>query len=222
MKILHISDTHGHHNQLPHRFDSIDIVIHSGDCSNHRVPIFNEKEVINFLNWYSSIPIEHKVYVAGNHDTAIEKRLVTPTDFQQNNIIYLENSGITIKGIKFWGSPYTPVFADWAFMHSDETLKATWDQIPEDTEVLITHGPPKGILDQTYSQKELKSCGCEALLKRCISLKETLRLVAFGHIHNNTGITQHSFGKTIFSNAACVRDDNFDLGLYYFGNIISL
>ncbi len=98
MKIWHISDTHMHHDLLTIP-TGIDMVIHSGDCSNPRDPYTNEPEVRNFIHWYKSLPIEHKIYVAGNHDTSIEKRLVTKIDFSGYNIHYLENDYIDIDGV---------------------------------------------------------------------------------------------------------------------------
>ena len=226
MNILHISDTHGLHESFPmDRFEGIDLVIHSGDCSNSRNPYNNESEVRGFIDWYSRAPVKHKIYVAGNHDTSIERRLVTPADFP--GIIYLENSGVTIDGIKFWGSPHTPRFGDWAFMKAREKIGRAWDAIPEDTDVLITHGPPKGVRDLSFNRDgELEMCGCSALMKRCWKLRHSLKLVCFGHIHNmkgietNQGIAQYSHIKTIFSNAACVWDGDFTLKS--FGNEIRI
>lgn len=230
MKILHLSDTHGFHRMLPvERFDGIDVVIHSGDCSNWKDPYRNELEVRDFIDWYSHVPVKHKIYVAGNHDTSIERRMVTPADFAQAGIIYLENASTTIEGIKFWGSPHTPTFGDWAFMKRREKIGRVWDAIPDDTDVLIVHGPPKGVRDLSFDRDDnLEMCGCSALMKRCYALRHTLKLVAFGHIHNmdgvntNQGVAHYSHTPTIFSNAACVYDGKFDLGLTSHGNIITL
>ena len=226
MQILHISDTHTFHGTFPDdRFDGIDVVIHSGDCSNVRNPYINANEVLNFLEWYKSVPVKHKIYVAGNHDSSIEKRLIDKSAF--GDIIYLENNGVRLDGINFWGSPFTPTYGDWAFMKSRQKLHQHWQNIPDDTDVLITHGPPKGVRDLTYdSAGNLEQCGDTALMKRCFALKNTLKLVCFGHIHNmkgidtNQGISHFSLTKTIFSNAACVYDGRFDLGLTSLGNVI--
>lgn len=228
MKILHISDTHGFHDKFPKsRFEGIDVVVHSGDCSNYRDPYRNSNEVLNFIEWYENVPVKHKIYVAGNHDTSIEKRLVTPKDFTEAGIIYLENEEITIDGIKFWGSPITPTFFDWAFMKPREKINKVWEKIPEDTDVLVVHGPPKSIRDISYNRDgELEMCGCSALYKRC--RKITPLAVCFGHIHNmdgidtNQGVSTYDFSDTIFSNAACVYDGRFDKGLTSFGNIITI
>ena len=230
MKILHISDTHGYHGTFPDsRFEGIDVVVHSGDCSNYRDPYRNEPEVRNFIEWYKNIPVKHKIYVAGNHDTSIERRMVTPGDFAAAGIIYLENEATIINGIKFWGSPITPTFFDWAFMKARDKTHKVWAQIPDDTDVLIVHGPPKGVRDLSFNREgELEMCGCSSLMKRCYALKDTLKLVCFGHIHNmdgvdtNQGVSHYSRTKTVFSNAACVYDGRFDLGLTSHGNILQL
>ena len=230
MKILHISDTHGYHNTFPEsRFEGIDVVIHSGDCSNYRDPYRNEPEVRNFIEWYKNVPVKHKIYVAGNHDTSIERRMITPGDFAAAGIIYLENQGTTIDGVKFWGSPITPTFFDWAFMKARDKTHKVWAQIPDDTDVLIVHGPPKGVRDLSFNREgELEMCGCSSLMKRCYALKDTLKLVCFGHIHNmdgvdtNQGVAHYSRVKTVYSNAACVYDGRFDLGLTSHGNILEL
>ena len=227
MTLLHISDTHAFHGLFPmHRFEGIDVTIHSGDCSNYKDPYKNEQEVRNFIEWYKHVPVANKIYVAGNHDTSIERRFISREDFTDNGIIYLENEGIAIDGINYWGSPHTPSFGDWAFMKSRHKLHRVWENIPDDTDVLITHGPPKGILDlSTDRQHNLEMCGCNSLRKRVE--KMNLKLMCFGHIHNSEGITNQGTARiggkdTIYSNATCVFDGRFDKGLTSYGNIIEL
>ena len=230
MKILHISDTHGFHEGFPtERFKDIDVVIHSGDCSNYRDPYRNHKEVLDFVEWYKSVPVKHKIYVAGNHDSSIEKRLVTPGHFAEAGIIYLENEATTLYGIKFYGSPITPTFGSWSFMKARDKMHNVWQCVPDDTDVLIVHGPPKGIRDLSFDRDGyLEMCGDISLTKRCYALKDTLKLVCFGHIHNmkgvdtNQGVAHFSHTPTIFSNAACVYDGKFDLGLMSYGNIVEI
>lgn len=230
MKILHISDTHGFHAMMPaSQFVGIDIVVHSGDCSNWRDPYRNEPEVRSFIEWYKNVPVKHKIYVAGNHDTSIERRFVTPADFHSAGITYLENETTEILGVKFWGSPITPTFFDWAFMKARDKIHKVWAAIPDDTDVLIVHGPPKGVRDLSFDRNgNLEMCGDTSLMKRCYALRDTLKLCCFGHIHNmegietNQGVSRYSRTKTVFSNAACVYDGHFDLGLTSHGNILEL
>ena len=229
MKILHISDTHGFHSRFPdEKFKDIDVVIHSGDCSNYKDAYRNAIEVADFIEWYKDIPVKYKIYVGGNHDTSIERKRINKEDFEANGIIYLENSFVNINGVKFYGTPVTPTFGEWAFMKARDKTHQVWEAIPEDTGVLIVHGPPKGIRDLSYDRDgKLEFCGDNALMKRCISLQNTLKFVCFGHIHNmdgvyNQGISMFSMTQTVFSNAACVDDGKFDRGLTSFGNILEL
>lgn len=211
MKIWHISDTHTNHLGLVIP-EGIDMVIHSGDCSNPRDPYNNEPEVREFIDWFGGLPIKHKIYVAGNHDTSIEKKLVTKADFTDNGIHYLENETIKIEGVKIFGSPHTPQFGQWAFMKARHKLDRIWKGAIEDgTHIIVVHGPPKGILDLSEdSRGNLEFCGCKSLMNRVMEVKPIL--VLFGHIHNSRTITTNSGMKkivgldTIFSNAATVTD----------------
>lgn len=223
MKIWHISDTHTYHKLLKIP-KGIDLVIHSGDCSNKRDPYTNEPEVRDFISWYKDLPIKYKIYVAGNHDTSIEKRLVTKKDFKENGIIYLENEHVTIKGIKIFGSPHTPNFGDWAFMKDKVKLERMWRNIiDEDCDIVITHGPPRGALDKSYDRNgNMESCGDKSLLNRVIEISPGLSL--FGHIHNcedivNTGVLKFSNSGVLFSNGSVVADGKFGK-LTSEGNII--
>lgn len=226
-KILHISDTHANHKLIPdHRFEGIDMVIHSGDCSNYKDSYRNNNEVLDFIEWYKNIPVKDKVYVAGNHDTSIERRLVTPGHFAEAGIHYLEHTATYINGLYIFGSPYTPTYGEWSFMKARDKIGRYWEAIPEGLDVLIVHGPPRGVRDLSYSiDNKLEFCGDMSLLKAVY--KTTPKLMCFGHIHNfkdinNQGVSTYSDINTIFSNATCVEDGRFDKGLTSFGNIIDL
>ena len=226
MRIWHISDTHGYHDLLDIPKD-IDIVIHSGDCSNYRDPHNNESEVRNFIDWYSKLEIPIKIYVAGNHDSSIEKKLVSTSDFYTNGIIYLEDDFIHIDVLKIHGSPMTPNFGDWSFMKSRDKLDKHWTRsIDNDVDILIVHGPPKGILDVSEDRNHnLENCGCNALKKHIINRIKP-KLMLFGHIHNNketinAGTMKLSICDTIFSNGSVVTDGRFGK-LSSNGNIINL
>lgn len=229
MQILHISDTHGFHGVFPDfRFRGIDMVIHSGDCSNYRDPYRNSNEVLDFIEWFKKIPVKYKIFVAGNHDTSIERRLVTPEFIKEQGIIYLENESITIEGLNIFGSPITPTFGDWAFMKKREKMHKFWSQIPDDTNILIVHGPPKGIRDLSFDRHHnLEMCGDLSLYKRILELKH-LKAMMFGHIHNTEGVhnqgisINHNTYLVVFSNGSCVDDGRFDRGLTSFGNIFYL
>ena len=213
MKIWHISDTHTFHEllQIP---EGIDMVIHSGDCSNPRDPYNNEPEVRKFIDWFSGLDIKYKIYVAGNHDTSIERGLVTKDDFSKNGIHYLENTSVEIEGLKIFGSPYTPMFGNWAFMKARPKLDRVWNKaIPDDSDIVIVHGPPKGVLDLSYDRNgKLEFCGDKSLMNKIKIVKPLFMM--FGHIHNNEDIvntgTRKVYGlDTIFSNGSVVTDRKF-------------
>ena len=227
MKILHLSDTHGMHAQIPlSRFDGIDMVIHSGDCSNSKNLMNSMVEISEFLEWYQQVPVGIKIFVAGNHDTAIARKRIDHADMLLRDIIYLENESIEIEGLKIWGSPITPTFGDWSFMKARDKTHEVWKNIPNDADIVIIHGPPKGVRDLSYNrQNQLEMCGDLALTKRIFEVKPKLML--FGHIHNfkdieNQGISKYSKTPTVFSNGSCVEDGRFDYGLTSFGNILEI
>ncbi len=212
MRIWHISDTHTYHGllEIP---ENIDVVIFSGDCSNPRDIYKSEFEIRQFLMWMWKLPIKHKIFVAGNHDFGIESGLIKFEDFKDYDITYLFNSSVTIDGIKFWGSPFTPNFGQWAFMKARNKINRVWDAIPDNTDIVITHGPPKGILDVSENyDNSIEFCGDSSLKKRMLKLEPLL--VCFGHIHNyrdhiNAGTMTLSGKKTVYSNGSVVTDRKF-------------
>lgn len=213
MKIWHISDTHGFHNLLTIP-QGIDMVIHSGDCSNPRDPYTNEPEVRDFIHWYKQLPIQHKIFVPGNHDTSIEKKLVTRNDFQDYNIVYLEDDLVEVGGLMIYGNPYTPMFGNWSFMKDRVKLDRYWvHAIPAYVDILVTHGPPKGILDKSYDRNNyMECCGDKSLLNKVLQVQPAYHL--FGHIHNhkdliNAGMQKLSVCDTWFSNGSVVTDGKF-------------
>ena len=212
MKIWHISDTHTYHDLLVIP-KGIDMIIHSGDCSNPRDPYNNEPEVRDFIDWYKELPVKYKIYVAGNHDTSVEKKLVTKKDFEDAGIIYLENESIIIEGIKIFGSPHTPNFGNWAFMKERTKLERFWRlAIDEDVDIVVTHGPPQKKLDLSYNRDGvLEYCGCKSLANH-IEDKVKPVLVCFGHIHSskncvNAGVLY--MDNIYYSNGSVVTDNKF-------------
>jgi Icc-related predicted phosphoesterase len=225
LKIWHISDTHTFHDLLKIP-EGIDIVIFSGDCSNPRDPYTNEPEVRRFIDWFGDLPIKHKIFVAGNHDSSIEKRLVKKVDFTDNDIHYLENETIDVDGIKIFGSPFTPTFGNWAFNKDRNKLEKMWRKaIDLDVSIIIVHGPPKGILDLSYDRKNLiESCGDKSLMNRVMEVNP--KFMMFGHIHNckdivNAGTRTIPGLDTIFSNGSVVTDGKFGK-LSSHGNIFEI
>ena len=226
LKIWHISDTHGFHHQL-NMPEGIDLVIHTGDCSNRMDPYTNEPEVRQFIEWYEQVPIPNKIFIPGNHDTSIERNLIKGSDFISAGIHLLNHDWVNVDGIKIFGSPYTPTYGQWAFMKSRETINRVWEQIPEGMDIVAVHGPCKGILDLSRDrQNVLEFCGDGALRKHVLNRVKPKYFLS-GHIHNfediiNTGFRYLPDYGITFSNAAGVTDRRFDLGLTYNGNIFEI
>lgn len=201
IRITFISDTHRKHKSLNSDLPGGDILIHSGDISS----LGKEAEVTEFINWFEAAPYTHKVFISGNHDFCFEEKnnwLLELLQRDKSSITYLEDSHIELFGLKIYGSPWQPRFHDWAFnADRGEDIKQHWDKIPIDTDILITHGPPFGILDQARGL----TLGCEELYKRVIDIKPLIH--CFGHIHPGYG--DKSFNNTLFINASCL-DDRYD------------
>ena len=187
MRITAISDTHFKHKYIDTRaFSNTDILIHAGDFTSNG----NAAQTLAFLQWFSDLPVPHKILVAGNHDS-----FACSIDFpsmvaQFPSITYLYNSSVTIDGLKIWGSPYSNTFGRWAFMADDIELANIWDQIPKDTNIVVTHGPAYGIgdlVDNDYEPGRDKHVGSKTLTAKLKSLKK-LKLHVTGHIHESAGI----------------------------------
>lgn len=198
MKVLHISDTHGLHsgllsdwlNEAVEQYRP-DVLVHSGDFMRHSMV---EYELEAFFEWFKKFDVKHKILVAGNHDRWCEQ--FESDKFLRNesipkDVYFLLNEEVVIEGIKFWGSPYTPEFFDWAFqLYDDDGLKL-WSTIPDDVDVLITHGPAKGTLDLT--KRDNLRAGCPYLAARIDELP-ALKAHLFGHIHESAGLVHHPSG----------------------------
>lgn len=221
----HISDTHSMHLQLKEP-DNIDLIIFSGDEANPKDKYQGEQETLNFLYWMGNLKAKYKVFVAGNHSSAIATKLLDFNKFNEYGIIYLEDSSVNIEGFNIYGSPWSPNFCNWHFMKDRSKLHDIWQEIPLDTDILITHTPPKTILDLSYDRKNiLEYCGCQSLKKRVLEIQPLLH--CFGHIHNcqdiiNAGLLKLSEYKTVFSNGSVATDGKFSKGVTSNGNIIKI
>lgn len=203
MNIWFISDTHNRHLELV--VPKAEMVIHCGDESMQQNAALNELEARRFFDWFSSLDIPHKIYVPGNHSTAVERGLVRASDYP--GVHFLIHESLTCGGLRLFGSPYTPRFHDWAYMMKRGRLDAAWQAIPEETDILITHGPPQGILDlaRDSATKALIQVGCSAL-RRHVEDRVQPRIHAFGHLHDERGISNYgrfTRDATEFINCAC-------------------
>ncbi len=217
MQLVLISDTHGQHQSVD--VPAGDVLIHSGDLT-----LDGEREVVlDFVSWLAEQPHKHKIFIAGNHDRWVQDNsdeLMAVS--RQLGVHYLQESSVKIDGVHFWGSPYTPEYMNWAFMLPCENSAVRhWQQMPDDIDVLITHGPPAGILDNlVIADRELddnsgeneigvqseyrlisRGVGCSALASRVLQVAPQCHV--FGHIHEAYG--SQTFGRTRFVNASCMN-----------------
>ncbi|WP_216614716.1 metallophosphatase domain-containing protein [Methylomonas sp. ZR1] len=176
-----------------------DILIIAGDICE----IGNDEEISEFDTFLSFQNHAVKIVIAGNHDFTFQD--YTPKNAKKllKHGIYLEDSGIDIYGVKFWGSPWQPWFGGWAFnLPRGQKLADVWAQIPDDTDVLITHSPPFGILDVVNGEH----VGCNDLTMALKRIRP--RLHVFGHIHQGYGMTERN--GTTYVNAS-LRDEEYKL-----------
>ena len=200
-KIVMVSDTHNKHNQIV--LPEGNILIHSGDFSG----VGKQSEVRNFFKWITkqSEKFEHIVFIAGNHELTFQDKpswVNTLIRTLPENVHYLQDSYVIINGMKFYGTPWQPEFYNWAFnLKRGLPLAQKWALIPEDTDVLITHGPPKYMCD--YMPWDLTNIGCQDLLDRIMVVKPKLNV--FGHIH--VGYGYKDYEGVLFVNASTCNEE---------------
>ncbi len=177
MRIIATSDTHGRHREL--EVPDGDIFIFCGDWTNTA----NVRDTQDFFEWVSKLPHRYKLVIAGNHDFY---PMQEPNEFFKSiptGVTYLEDEWADINGLNIYGAPWTPRFGDWAFMRErGAPMKRIWDRIPEDIDILVTHGPPAQGFDLT---RRGVHAGCADLQNALLRVRPTLHL--FGHIHEAYG-----------------------------------
>ena len=193
MKILFLSDTHGKHHKLQN-LPQANAIVHAGDITWHGTG----EEVADFVEWFASLDYKYKIFIAGNHDFCLEdKKAEIIQRFLPENCFYLCNNGITIENIKIWGIPF--------FLSDDINglFPVQIAQIPLNTDILITHYPPLGILDKSTFGSNM---GNEDLQRQINIVTPQYHL--FGHIHEGFGICKNN--NTIFMNGS-ILDENYNL-----------
>jgi hypothetical protein len=179
VKFVCLSDTHRYRDiEIP----SGDVLLYAGDDD-----IVDTYNLINFTRFTKKVKFKHYIITSGNHDFLFEEQSFAREYLLENDIIYLQDEFVIIEGIKIYATPYTPTFFNWAFMESEENLEKRYNKIPDDTSILITHGPAFGYLDQVDESKNTAHLGSKALDKKISSLKN-LKYHIFGHIHGGYGM----------------------------------
>jgi len=180
-----------------------DILIHAGDISASG----GAEQIRKQIDWLASLPHKHKILVPGNHDwwfqdgkSANEKALFYCAT---KGVHCLVDRGVEIEGLKIWGAPWQPEFYNWAFnLPRGRALAERWALIPQDTQILVTHGPPYGILDEVPRGEKV---GCQDLLDKVVELgQKQLKLHVFGHIHYSYG--SYHMGAVQYVNAAVCNE----------------
>jgi Icc-related predicted phosphoesterase len=185
MRIVAVADTHMFHDELV--IPDGDVFIHAGDLC--RGGDLDELRVA--ADWITSLPHRYKIVVAGNHDWAFDRDRASARALFET---YLEDSEVTLDGVRFYGSPWQPAFNDWAFnLPRGAALAAKWSLIPTGIDVLVTHSPPGGLGDRSPVGNRT---GCADLRARVAEVAPRLHL--FGHIHQDGGAWRD--GATLFAN----------------------
>ena len=197
MKICFMSDLHGKYKQIDQDKIKGHILIVCGDSFAQGI---SEKELIDFNIWLGKTKPRHRILIWGNHDTIAERHPAYAKSLITNAIV-LCDEGVEIDGVKIWGTPYSPQFGRWSFMRDDRDndLGRHFGLIPDNIDILVTHSPPFGILDENvYGDK----CGSIMLLNKII--KNPPKINAFGHIHEAHG--QYSNNNTQFINCSLLNE----------------
>ncbi len=199
MKIIAMSDSHWKLEDVT--VPKGDVFVFAGDWSAGNGSI---GDAIHFASFVKRVPCEHKIIIAGNHDWVAQREPnLVKLLFKDAGATYLFDEGITIDGINFWGSPWSPEFMNWAFMKPDYDLAKIYRGIKRNTDVLITHTPPYGIRDFLPTGENVGSQALEEAVRR---VRPSVHI--FGHIHGGHG-TEYS-DDTIFYNVS-VCDDDYNL-----------
>jgi Icc-related predicted phosphoesterase len=189
ISIVALSDTHGFHDSVD--IPAGDILLHAGDLTDRGEIV----EVERFNDFLGTLSHPTKIVIAGNHDFCFERDPETCAALL-TNAIYLQDQALIIEGIHFYGSPWQPWFYDWAFnLQRGSEIRAKWELIPADTDILITHGPPFMHGDQTIGGEHV---GCQDLLEFVERIRPKLHI--FGHIHEGYSLTRND--DTTFVNVS--------------------
>lgn len=196
IRIACISDTHDiYYPEIP----EVDAIIHAGDITGSG----SQLQTRNFLTWFESLPIKHKLFIGGNHDKFLERN--GPAIVEEfPSVQMLWDSSYDLEGYKVWGSPYSPTFMNWYFMKDPEELEEHWKKIPKDVDIVVTHGPAYGTLDRAVPLRGHEHLGDKALAKTLSP--QAPRYHICGHIHGSRGILTDWDGRTTAINAAVLDE----------------
>lgn len=195
LRIACISDTHDvYYPEIP----EVDAIIHAGDITLSGSP----DETMRFLRWFEGLPIKHKLFIGGNHDRFLEQYGAALMD-DYKSIHMLWDSSYDLESYKVWGSPTSAAYGRIrAFAKEREAIfdEKYWDRIPDDADIVVTHGPAHGCLDSSTRYGEYLG---DIPLYKTLSQKAP-RYHICGHIHGGHG--KMSIEGTTFINAAVLNE----------------
>ena len=205
-RIVLLSDTHNKHKEI--QLPEGDIVIHAGDVSMRG----SIEEIRSFLHWYDRTPYKVKIFCAGNHDWLFQKNptLARSLVDETESVVYLQDELVEVEGLKIWGSPYQSWYGNYAFNfprndpgQNYKQARRIWGMIPNEIDILVTHGPAYGILDKTFDGRKT---GCPVLYEAVMKYVRP-KLFIFGHIHESRNFEELDSGTILAINASSCNKD---------------
>lgn len=192
LDLVAFSDTHGQHRLL-YDVPEGDVLVFAGDMTEHG----RLNEVKDFAEWFGRFDHEYKLAVAGNHDYCFDDHRSEEAVeiLEENSIGYLENDSVEIEGVKFYGSPFSDTFEKYVFNDG-------FGEIPKDTDVLVTHGPPEGILDELGEYGHIGSEELSTVLE-----SEEFEAHIFGHVHQQHGRSGDSYNVSVVNRELTVEEE---------------
>jgi Icc-related predicted phosphoesterase len=215
LKLVCISDLHGYLPAIP----PCDILLVAGDICpayNHSLDFQSLWIRTNLVEWRTQQPAKHCIFCAGNHDFIFQKTacglgyhhedygmLSNPTW-----LCYAEDEVVDCCGLKIYSSPWQKLFGGWAFNLEEKYMQEKWAKMPDDVDIILSHGPPYSYGDdvswENYDGSITKEkTGSLSFTKRIIEVQP--KLVVFGHIHSGYG--KYQLGSTVLLNASYVNDN---------------
>lgn len=192
-RVVLLSDTHCGHEALV--VPPCDLLAHAGDFTRFGTA----EEAEGFFEWIGRQPARVRVVTPGNHDTVAQRepsrmRVLSET----HGVTWLVDEGAELAGLRVWASPYSPRHGTWVFQEErGAPLRARWESIPAGLDLLLTHTPPRGVGDRIVRGDHV---GCDDLLD--VVRARAPRVHAFGHVHEDAGITRVEGSPTLFVNAS--------------------
>ncbi len=176
MNAMFIGDTYGQHDAI--LLPRGNMIVHAGNITKNGT----RAEVEDFLQWFSSLPYKHKIFIAGAHDRFLETDPAAVRAMIPEGVVYLEESGVEIEGLKIWGSPYNCYNHGSAFSCDATEIVAHWEKIPAETDMVIIHTPAYGVLDENFKGEHE---GSKELLRRLVKVEP--KYFIYGHRQSTHG-----------------------------------